>query len=375
MGFDLTGRAALADVPRDAPGPMAAELRESDSSRRVTSGGGFTVDTQDRRAVVDFFNEVYMPALNAPLTWNGNPATCNAGDTPAGYRQATMDMVNYFRAMVALPADLPNDPALDAGAQQAALMFMANDDLKHSPPPSWLCFSESGKDAALRSNISLGHSGPRAIANGYMPENGDFNKNGSHRRWLLFPRQVSMGVGAAFLEDHDPEETNALYVISSIGPRPDSPEFVAWPPPGFVPFPVAFERWSFAVNLSANKVDLSQVQVSVSSDGFDVPITQHAPVEDFLADDTILWDVGPQGFAPGMKDQTYIVQITNFIVDGESKDYEYSFTVFDPARPTQTPAERILSLLFGEDVDPTGLDINADSVIDVTDLVGALLIP
>lgn len=77
-------------------------------------------------------------------------------------------MINYFRDMVGLrPVAL--DPALDAQAQQAALIMAANNALSHTPPSSWKCWNQTGSDAAAHSNLHRGVQGAEAIA-GYMDD-------------------------------------------------------------------------------------------------------------------------------------------------------------------------------------------------------------
>ena len=56
--------------------------------------------------MVDLYNGVFAPALTVPGNWNGSTSPCNAGTVSSAYRAATVQVLNYFRAMTGLPADL-----------------------------------------------------------------------------------------------------------------------------------------------------------------------------------------------------------------------------------------------------------------------------
>ncbi|MDQ2899410.1 MAG: hypothetical protein M3Y07_06365 [Acidobacteriota bacterium] len=48
------------------------------------------------------------------------------------------------------------DPTESLGDQQAAFMMMTNAQLSHSPPNTWLNWTQAGADAAGKSNLCLG---------------------------------------------------------------------------------------------------------------------------------------------------------------------------------------------------------------------------
>src|SRR5687768_10473744 len=64
-----------------------------------------TVDTSSRSAVVDLFESIYQTPTGSS-GWNGNVASCLAGDVTASYREQALRRVSYFRAMAGLPAEL-----------------------------------------------------------------------------------------------------------------------------------------------------------------------------------------------------------------------------------------------------------------------------
>jgi len=140
--------------------------------------------------------------------------------------------VNYFRAMAGLPA-VSHEAVKNAKSQQAALMMTANGMLNHVPPPSWICYSADGAEAAGKSNLAS-LPGPPAVAL-YMFDPGGGNTAVGHRRWILYPRQVELGTGST-------DNANDLWVIGTFGSRPATPEIVAWPPVGFVPYQLVYPR-------------------------------------------------------------------------------------------------------------------------------------
>jgi len=129
------------------------------------------------------------------------------------------------------------DPTLSAKAQDMALMMYAQNDIRHDPPPTWACYTAAGRAAAGLSNLYLGRAGAGAVA-GYMEDPGPGNNMAGHRRWILYPPQVTMGSGST-------SGSNALYVQGAqAAPSPPPPAWVPWPSPGYVPFQVEPKgRW------------------------------------------------------------------------------------------------------------------------------------
>jgi hypothetical protein len=279
------------------------------------------IDPQDRQAVVSLYNNTYLRALAVPAGWTGNASACNAGTTSAAYADATLDMVNYFRAMTRLPAALPHNPTKDAKSQLAALMMTANGSLSHSPPADWKCYSADGAEAAGKSNLALGAAGPAAVAL-YIRDPGSNNTALGHRRWVLYPRQTEMGTGST-------GNANDLWVIGNFGTRPATPEFVAWPTAGFVPYPLVYARWSFSLNTDSS-VDFTGATVSMSRGATPVSLTKLANANGY-GDNTIAWEPSGLTFAAGMADEPITVDVSGVRVGGVSRDYRYTVTVIDPA--------------------------------------------
>lgn len=278
------------------------------------------IDPSDRQAVVALYNTTYVPAMAVAAGWTGSTATCTAGNTSAAYAEATMAMVNYFRAMTRLPAALPHNATKDGKAQAASLMMSANSALSHSPPTLWKCYTTAGAEAAGKSNLALGAGGAYAITL-YMRDAGSSNTALGHRRWVLYPRQVEMGTGST-------NNANALWVIGNFGSRPAAPEIVAWPPTGHVPYQVVYPRWSFSVN-TGSTVDLSAATVAMTAGTTPVTVTL-LPLANGYGDNTLAWEPSTIAKAAGMADLPVTVQVRNVKVDGVPRDFTYTVTIIDP---------------------------------------------
>src|SRR3954468_6094984 len=154
-----------------------------------------SVNTTSREEVRQFYRAVYNASENVPREWTGNYATGNAGDTSAAFKEAVRLRINFFRALVGVPADITFSGTFNAKAQQAALMMSANNTLQHvGIPPSWTFYTAAGAEGAANSNLYLGDFGPRAVT-GYIADKDDNNTAVGHRRWLIYPQTLQMGTG------------------------------------------------------------------------------------------------------------------------------------------------------------------------------------
>jgi len=139
---------------------------------------------------------------------------------------------------------------------------------------------------------------------------------------------------------------NALWVFDGNygAPRPAvRDEFVAWPPPGYVPHTVVYSRWS----LSYPGANFSKASVSLTRLGKSVATTIE-PVLDGSGENTIVWQL--DGVAPNSSlpkptaDDTYTVTVANVSIGGAARAFTYAVTVFDPAVPTPGAAQTSVSV-------------------------------
>jgi hypothetical protein len=334
----------LADtlLPSPAPGLLrTAALAKGQSQPR----GGLFVNPQSRNAVIEFYNTYYVMPENLDPQWTGDAAACNAGATSEAFRAAVLRRINFFRAMAGVPADITFSDEYNRKAQAAALMMSANRALNHYPDSSWNCYSADGADAANSSNLHLVAS-PNAIDD-YMRDDGDINSVVPHRRWLLYPQTRQMGTGDVFGQNGYPA-ANALWVIDEphyFDERPATRDgFVAWPPPGYVPQDLIFDRWS----ISFGGADFSDATVSMTINGQTVPLT--AAVDDSgYGEPTIVWQPDLSMMASVMAASPHesgvVVSINNMRVDGQVQTLGYEIATVPPDA-TPEPLDQIVYAPF-----------------------------
>jgi hypothetical protein len=300
---------------------------------------------QDREGSLRFYRTHYLLSGLASQEWNGDAGRCDPGQTDLPFRQAVLRRINYYRGMAGL-APVTLNEEYNRKAQQAALITTIN-GLSHKPSAAARCYTAEGAQAAANSHLYIGRFGPSAI-DGYIQDHDEgFNDNYhvGHRRWILLPQLQVMGTGdIAGSETIFP--TNALWVVDSSirDPRPSTRDgFVAWPPPGYVPYTVVYPRWSF----SYPEADLSRAAVHMRRGDMDIDVVVEPLYEWAPTEPTLVWiplgmdsrDPWPQ---PAV-DTTYTVTISNIKVGERWLTYAYTVTIFDPmapvvvAEPTPTP--------------------------------------
>lgn len=278
---------------------------------------------QSRADVVSLFNTRYTPSLGVPVGWTGSVAGCVPGVTSAAFEAATIQMANYFRTMAGLPT-VTLDPARTPGAQAAALIMKAQGALSHNPPNNWACWTQAGFDSAGKSNLFLGVTGAEAVA-GYMDDTGVPSLG--HRRWIIYPPQIQIGTGST-------DTTNALDVTGPFGARPATPEYVSWPPPGFVPFQVVYNTWSFAYP----GADFTGATVTMTQGGTPVQVNV-VQLPNGFGDPGISWIPQGLGTGAGVADRSFSVTVSNVVIAGTPRTFSYIVTVIDPAiTPPGQPA-------------------------------------
>jgi len=296
------------------------------------------LDTQNREMVRNAYNTLYAQSENVAMGWTGDYASGKAGTVSTQYQDATLLRINLIRALAGVPASVVFDPTYSAKSQQAAFMMSANGQLSHSPPSSWKFYTADGAEAAGNSNLALGNAGADAISSGYLGDSGGNNTAVGHRRWLLHPQTQNMGSGSVpgTTGNNSLYSANSLWVFdkNASAQRPQvRDDFIAWPPKGYVPYPVVYGRWSF----SYKDADFSSAKVSISKAGVNIPVTMEAQAKGY-GENTIVWLL--QGTTDGSKasrpaaDDTYSVTVADVRVSGVAQTFNYKVIVFDPETVT-----------------------------------------
>jgi hypothetical protein len=316
-------------APKDVSG-LPGGVRKYD----VTAG--FSVNNFSREEMRSFYNGVYAASSGVPINSTSVVSNCVPGANSIAYMDAVARRINWFRAAAGLPASISLDSGESADDQAAALMISANGTLTHFPPPTWTCFTTNGANASSNSNIAIGNAGADAIT-AYIWDFGANNTEVGHRRWIFYPQTQIMGTGDIPAQGSF-EAANATWVFDAnfFGPRPaTATPYVAWPPPGFIPYPLAYPQWSF----SLSNADLSGATVTMQSNGVNVVISNQ-PYQTGFGENTIVWvpdnlDATSLGtvFPFSGTDTVYSIVVTNIIADLSTTGFAYTVTLFDPGVP------------------------------------------
>lgn len=198
--------------------------------------------------------------------------------TQAAYEHS-LAMINLCRATAGLPAVYYTE-AMNTSAAYGALVDAANDRLSHYPSqPADMDDTtyQLGYEATTHSNLSYcwgyGEGSVLDVAvMGQMDDSDPYNISVvGHRRWLLDPYTVNMGIGSAY--NSSGSYYTAVRVFGN-GIEDDTSrdfDFVAWPASGnnmselFTPD----VPWSISLNASKftslSRLDMSTVSVTITS--------------------------------------------------------------------------------------------------------------
>ncbi|MGL4598980.1 MAG: hypothetical protein ACRCYO_15790, partial [Bacteroidia bacterium] len=125
------------------------------------------------------------------------------------------------------------------------------------------------------------------------------------------------------------------------------PEYYAYPFKGYVPFQLVYRRWTFSIPKQEGKeIDFKAARVTVKSGNDPVGCIIESR-DDNMGDPGIVWAINglkedfdyayndmptkKAAFSKkGLLDKTITVTVSNVKVDGQVKEYTYSFILFDP---------------------------------------------
>jgi hypothetical protein len=224
----------------------------------------------------DYLTNYVGSHVDDPL-WNGSVRTCEAGNVPDSVHRRVIQRLNFFRRMAGLADDATLDLQANEESQACSLISEASQDLDHTPSPLASCFSLKGRSGCSKSNIHLGLNSTGALTS-LMRDDGEKNAAVGHRRWMLLPWAKTFGHGST-------AGAMSLFVFGPPVQRATEPTFVAWPPPGYVPLPLVFQRWS----LSIGGADFSRARVEMRDEAGNEIRVETEKVIDGFGLNTIVW--------------------------------------------------------------------------------------
>jgi len=281
----------------------------------------------------DLYWRLYKPALTEPHGFTGKVSTCDAGTISTGRLQAYEKQLNYFRTMAGV-GTIELDDEMNRLSQEAALIMAANWELNHYPPADWLCYSADGYLGASRSNLGLrwGSSEYTDGIAGFIEDDGPYNISVGHRHWILYPPSILMGMGEVHREAEGGYVRHATANLVVGEEKPDGwqtmrEEWLAWPPPGYVPYQVAYPRWSLHAESPAALVTAS-VQMWLDGEPVAAKIIYRGTSWPF----TLVWEPDFDLFALDWGSQHFVrVEIRDLIAEpGVQEEYAYEILLFDP---------------------------------------------
>lgn len=272
--------------------------------------------TSKRDSVIEDYNVNYIGSGVTVSGWTGNASSCDAGTIPASVRDKILQRVNYFRRMVGLNDNITWDSTKFPMYQQAALMMKANNALDHAPSASWLCYTADGAAGASKSNLALGSHTSTSITR-FIQDAGSSNTFVGHRRWILFSKSTVFSVGST-------DYSMSLGVIGFPKGNTKIPEYIAYPPAGYVPQPLVYGRWSFGIS----GADFSSATVTMKDGNGGNILLNVLPVLNGYGDNTIVWE--PSGIdISNNNDISYKVTISG-IGNTPKTSYTYTVTIVKP---------------------------------------------
>jgi len=257
--------------------------------------------THTQAEVCDRWNKDHQVTDGSP--WSAGPTECDPGTlTQAGITD-TLTRLALYRWMCGL------GPVSDSASLNEMNMYCAAVAAwnppgvvpnPHSPPASAKCYTAEGAQGAGQSNIAWGSGHPAEAIDQFVQDWGNDTTFG-HRRWILNPPLGPVGIGF-YAGGGQYGNAECLAVFGSSGGGP-TPEWVAFPPPGFVPISVVDWTWT----LQAPGAAQASLKVTRSSDSavldFDkLPLQQGYGMYEAIA-------FRPKGWNPAAGEK-YIVEYT-----------------------------------------------------------------
>lgn len=162
----------------------------------------------------------------------------------------------------------------------------------------------------------------------YVNDFGSGNYFVGHRRWLLCPYKGAFGTGSV---GESTRSANALWVFGNVVSRPATPTKVTWPPEGYVPYQVVYDRWSFSLN-SDPSASYGSATVTMTENGSAIPLSVVSTANNGYCDNTIVWEPSGLYFTPGGLDRTITVTVSG--IGGTPSSVTYDVVIMDPSIST-----------------------------------------
>ena len=300
----------------------------------VGVGSDISAQSRSRDEVIQDYQNHFLSVEveEADGQWRGGSIEgCQAGDISKSIREKVLQHINYFRRQVGYTEEL--QLASSQGqqkAQAAALIIRANRSLNHIPDSRFTCYTKAGKEASTGNigitNQDIGMKFVLASVKKFMQDEGKHNLDAGHRSWFLYAGINKIAVGGTH------SSVTIWWEEKKYPPFTEVPEFVSWPPKGYVVSELVFSRWSFQVHthkVTARRAVLS-MQEKATGKPVALKILYRRKASGIIPSILFTW-VPSISYPQNQKEEiTYVVNIKDVLVQNELRNFTYEVTIITP---------------------------------------------
>ncbi|ROL61258.1 T9SS C-terminal target domain-containing protein [Bacteroidetes/Chlorobi group bacterium ChocPot_Mid] len=280
-------------------------------------------------------------------------ANCTTGTLKQSEKTKMLEYLNKIRDLHKLPR-FEYDESFQDEAMEISLISVANATLSHTPDASYYCYSQTGYNGGISSNLYLGSSSYPSEQSVIAWMNDRNQIELGHRRWIVDPfvKKIAFGrvdgpskvggnlyCGMSYYYDSKTlQNLNSLqndFVAVPYGDYPPSLWDFGWSVLSFTVIADKSSRWAnnsdkvkYASTLNGNPVNEAYVEVEDESGN----------IQRFGKDAGLGWAYDGYGVPNycywqmhGLAQQkVYKVRIFDVLVNGQKKNFSYQFAFRDP---------------------------------------------
>jgi len=216
-----------------------------------------TIDFPDRTAenICQKFNSDYPERAIPPIMDISNE-TCDSGNLHGEAINDAVRRINLYRWFAKLPPAYTT-VTYNQGSQEAAMMMYINNEINHSPPTEWTCYTQLGASAAGKSSLVNYYSTPSLAINTYIKDYNHVDTLGN-RRWYFNNRLKYLGIG----------HYNTMNVtrIIDYSASPSNIKAYSYPSESYYPIELLRGVWSLSIFRGAFNSDMAVTVTEVETD-------------------------------------------------------------------------------------------------------------
>lgn len=261
--------------------------------------------------------------------WDGDFASCKIGELDKTGHDNALKIMNLYRFLSGLP-EVKEDPDFGKKAQACATLMGANDNLSHTPPKAWKCWTDDGAEAADSANLS---TAPAVLAmDRYVVDEGAVNEKGlGHRRWMLSAQLGPVGIGSTN-DTVDATGQASCVWVKGTSTHEFKNDFVAWPPEGKLPLSAIRPHAKYGSidetgwSIHSDTLDFAAAKVVVKAGSKELAIKLRTLTAGGGSKQAIAFV--PDGWQ-SEAGQTYEVTVSGATKDGKANDFFYFVQILD----------------------------------------------